>query len=61
MNNDPYERLTVAEAVRHVRVAEENINAILKKLHETTGLLIEPDSSMKEFGPAVIVLRARVR
>lgn len=61
MSNDPYERLTVAEAVRHVRVAEKNINAILEELHKVTGLHIEIDTLQKDFGAAVIILRAVAR
>lgn len=61
MNNDPYERVTLAEAVRHVLDAEQNINVILKRLCETTGMRIEVDVYQAEIGAPKIILSARVK
>lgn len=59
--SNPYERLTVAEAVRHVDVAENTINAILEELYKTTGMRIEIEVTQAFVGPPVVVLLARAK
>lgn len=61
MANDPYEQLTIGEAVRHVRDAEKNINAIIRQLCERTGLRIEVEATRPDFGPPSIILNARAK
>ncbi len=59
--NNPYERMTIAEGVQHVQVAEKAINATLAELHKTTGFRIEIDYIEHDFGPPVILLKAVAR
>lgn len=61
MSDNPYDRLTIAEAVRHARDTEETINGLLRQLVERTGMRIEPRVEQPEFGPPSIVLKAVAR